>query len=256
MMFSRPNHPLRLRHTGGGSHEQSRVKGAQIESAVESVGERGQVSRCVFAEVERMVAAAQTRLEVTEYGVDPLELGQVLRFALADDGWLMRTTCTAHRTEAGQSIGEHGAARSQMGLGPLADCDHAEARDRREFDAQGVALVTEGDGGDERDLVLRAPADFATAALAAQVGIIDLDLAIENVTRLTIGHRLHQFVVDEPSGRIAHPEVALECERRQSGLGLADQVDRQEPGGQRQFRTLKDGAGNQRGLMADRKSVV
>src|SRR3546814_13971308 len=77
-----------------------------------------------------MVAAAQTRLEVTEYGVDPLELGQVLRFALADDGWLMRTTCTAHRTEAGQSIGEHGAARGQMGLGPLADCDHAEARDR------------------------------------------------------------------------------------------------------------------------------
>ena len=136
MMFSRPNHPLGLRHTGGGSHEQSRVKGAQIESAVESVGERGQVSRCVFAEVERMVAAAQTRLEVTEYGVDPLELGQVLRFALADDGWLMRTTCTAHRTEAGQSIGEHGAARGQMGLGPLADCDHAEARDRREFDAQ------------------------------------------------------------------------------------------------------------------------
>src|SRR3546814_2903516 len=79
MRFSLPNHPLRLRHTGGGSHEQSRVKRAQIESAVESVGERGQVSRCVFAEVERMVAAAQTRLEVTEYGVDPLELGQVLR---------------------------------------------------------------------------------------------------------------------------------------------------------------------------------
>src|SRR3546814_20608589 len=91
MWFSRPNHPRRVRHTGGGSHEQSRVKRAQIESAVESVGERGQVSRCVFAEVERMVAAAQTRLEVTEYGVDPLELGQVLRFALADDGWLMRS---------------------------------------------------------------------------------------------------------------------------------------------------------------------
>src|SRR3546814_18778843 len=115
----------------------------------------------------------------------------VLRFALADDGWLMRTTCTAHRTEAGQSIGEHGAARGQMGLGPLADCDHAEARDRSEFDAQGVALVTEGDGGDERDLVLRAPADFATAALAAQVGIIDLALAIEKdrkSTRLNSSH--------------------------------------------------------------------
>src|SRR3546814_1409962 len=119
----------------------------------------------------------------------------------------MRTTCTAHRTEAGQSIGEHGAARGQMGLGPLADCDHAEARDRSEFDAQGVALVTEGDGGDERDLVLRPPADFATAAPAAQVGITALDLAIENETRLPIGPRPQPVVVDEPSGRIAHPAV-------------------------------------------------
>src|SRR3546814_3911821 len=112
-------------------------------------------------------------LRISDWSSDVCSSDLVLRFALADDGWLMRTTCTAHRTEAGQSIGEHGAARGQMGLGPLADCDHAEARDRSEFDAQGVALVTEGDGGDERDLVLRAPADFATAALAAQVGIID-----------------------------------------------------------------------------------
>ena len=255
MMLSRPNHPLRLRHTGGGSHEQSRVKRAQIESAVESIGERGQVSRSIFAEVERMVTAAQTGLEVTEYGVDPLELGQVLRLALADNGRLMRTTCTAHRAETGQSIGEHSAARGQMCFGPLADCDQVETRDRSEFDAQGVALVTEGDGGDERDLVLRAPADFATAALAAQVGIIDLDLAIEHVTRLTIGHRLHQLVVDEPSGRIAHPEVALECERRQSGLGLADQVDREEPGRQRQFGALHHGAGDQRRLMSTRLAL-
>ena len=67
---------------GDGNHEQSRVKRAQIEPTVESVGERGQVSRCIFAEAERMVAAAQNGLEVTEYGVDPLELGQVLRLAL------------------------------------------------------------------------------------------------------------------------------------------------------------------------------
>src|SRR3546814_15699504 len=105
-----------------------------------------------------------------------------------------------------------------MGFGPLADCDHAESRDRSEFDAQGVALVTEGDGGDERELVLRAPADFATAALAAQVGIIDLDLAIENVTRLTIGHRLHQFVDAETSGRIANPESSEEGGAGKAGV--------------------------------------
>jgi hypothetical protein len=49
----------------------------------------------------------------------------------------MRTTCTAHRAETGQSIGEHSAARGQMCFGPLADCDQVETRDRSEFDAQG-----------------------------------------------------------------------------------------------------------------------
>ena len=40
-MFSRPNHPLGLLHTSGGSHEQSRVKRAQIESAVKWVPPAG-----------------------------------------------------------------------------------------------------------------------------------------------------------------------------------------------------------------------
>jgi len=57
-------------------------------------------------------------------------------------------------------------------------------------------------------------------------------------------------VVDEPGRRVAHPEVTHEGERRQPGLGLADEVDRQEPGGQRQLGALHQGAGDQRGLVA------
>ena len=45
-----------------------------------------------------------------------------------------------------------------------------------------MTLIAEGDGSDERDLVLRAPTDFAPATLTAQGGIIDLDLPIENLT--------------------------------------------------------------------------
>lgn len=69
-----------------------------------------------------------------------------------------------------------------MHLGPLADRGQAETRDRGEFDAQWMTLIAEGDGSDERDLVLRAPTDFAPATLTAQGGIIDLDLPIENLT--------------------------------------------------------------------------
>lgn len=37
-----------LRRAGGGCHEASRMQGAQIESAAESIGERGEISGCIY----------------------------------------------------------------------------------------------------------------------------------------------------------------------------------------------------------------
>jgi hypothetical protein len=54
-----------------------------------------------------------------------------------------------------------------------------------------VAVVAERDGGDERDLVFGAAASLATAELAAEVRVIDLDLARQDVARVALGHRLH-----------------------------------------------------------------
>ena len=251
MTLSRPNHTLGLRRAGGGSHEQSRLEHAWIEAALESIAERGQVSGRMLAEVECMVAATQAGLQIAGQGVDPLERGQVLRFAPADDGRQMRAACS----EAGQPIGEHGATRGQMRPGPPPDRIQAQARDGGEFDAQGASLVTEGDSGNERQLVFRALTDFAPATFTTQAGIIELDLPVEKARRLTFGHRLHQLVVDAPSRRVAHPKVALECERRQPGAGLADQVEREEPDRQRQFGALHHGEGDQRGLMPARLAL-
>ena len=225
------------------------MQGAQIELAVESITERGQVSGSIFSEVECMVAAAQAGLEVAEQGVDPLELRQVLGLSPADDGRLMHAACRAQRSEAGEPIGEHGAARGQMRLGPLADRFQVETADGREFGAQRVALIAERECGNERDLVLRAAADFAAATLTAEVGVVELDLAVEDVACLAFGHRLHQLVVHEPGGRIAHPKVTLERQCRQLGLGLADEVDREEPHGQRQLGALHHSTGDQRSLV-------
>ena len=76
-----------------------------------------------------MVTPAQAGLEIAEHGVDPLELGQVLGLSPADDGRLMHAACRGYRSEAGQPIGEHGAARGQMRLRPLADRVQAETAD-------------------------------------------------------------------------------------------------------------------------------
>lgn len=110
-------------------------------------------------------------------------------------------------------------------------------------------LIGERDGHDERPLVLRAATGLAASALTTEVGIIDLNLAFEDIALLAFGHRLHQLVVNEPRRRIAHPQVPLEGECRQPGLGLADEVDREKPNAQGQFRALHHGARDQRGLM-------
>ncbi len=196
-----------------------------------------------------MVTPAQAGLEVAQHGVDPLESGQVLGLSCADDGRLMHASGRADGGKAGQPVGEHGAARRQAGLGPLPDGLEAEAGDEGEFNAQRMAVIAERDGDDERDLVLRATTDLAAATLTAQVGIIDLYLAFEDITRLALGHRTHQLVVDQPGRGIAHPQVSHQRERRQPGLGLADKVDREKPDAQGQFAALHHGARDQRGLM-------
>lgn len=70
-----------------------------------------------------------------------------------------------------------------------------------------MAVIAERDGGDERDLVLRTTTDFSAATLTAEVGVIDLDLAFENIPLFTFGHRPHQLVVDQPGSGAHSPPV-------------------------------------------------
>jgi len=130
---------------------------AQVEPAAEAVSESGEISGRILSEVKRMVTPAQTGLEVAQYGVDPLKLGQVLRLPSGDDGRLMCASSRGGGGEAGQPVGEHGVARDRAALGPLSDGLEAEARDGGEPDARRMAVIAERDRGDERDLVLQAP---------------------------------------------------------------------------------------------------
>ena len=50
-------------------------------------------------------------------------------------------------------------------------------------------------------------------------------------------------------GWAAFKSLALERQRRQARLCLADQIAGQKPGGQRQLGVFKEAAGSQRGLM-------
>ena len=55
--------------------------------------------------------------------------------------------------------------------------------------------------------------------------------------------------VHQPGGGIADPQVALQGQGREAGLGLADEVDGQEPHPQRELGALEEGSGDQRALV-------
>ena len=54
---------------------------------------------------------------------------------------------------------------------------------------------------------------------------------------------------------ITYTQLAPQRQGRQPALRLADQIDRQKPCGQRQFCALKDGPGDQRGLVGTARAL-
>jgi len=251
MNFSHsPNRVLRVRTALRCSHQQALGQSLEIKPAIESVGEGAKVLGCIFSESEAVVAATEAGFEISQHRVDPLQLGHVLGFAPSHYCAFMGAASLGHRAEAGQAIRINGAASGQAFAGPIGDGFELEARYRAEFDPQRVALISERDSRDEGNLVFRATPDLAANALTTQIRIVNLNFAAERVTSFALSHGLHQFVVYQPSRWVAHTQLAFQGQRGQTCLGLTDEVDRQKPCRQRQFGRLKNGACNQRRLMA------
>lgn len=244
-----PDHPFPDGRATSGVDDQARHQVAQIEAAIESVGESGQVVGGVLAVFERVVSAGQRGLEVTQHSVHPQELRQISRLAVPDDHRLVGASCGGDGGETTQTVADDCAAWGQGRLGPLANGIGGESADQVELQESWPVLVVQRQGGHERDLVLRTSARFTAHALATEVGVVNLNDALESVDALARGHGAVDLVVQQPGGGVAHAELALHRQRRQTRLGLADQVDGQEPRGQRQLGVLEQAAGGQRGLM-------
>lgn len=73
MSFSQANRVLGVGVTASSGDEEPLMQSAEVESTVEAVGERRQVSSGILPEVECMIATGQAGLEVAQDGVDPLE---------------------------------------------------------------------------------------------------------------------------------------------------------------------------------------
>ena len=249
MILSLPDYPLRRGRRPRGFDEQSEDQVHEVESMIESVGERTEIPGGVLAELERVVRPRQGRLQVAHDGVDPLELRQVSGLELAHHEGRVDAARVSDTGKTCQTIrGDDGAGR-QIRLGPLSDGLARERRHWAELEMDRVALLVDGDRRHEGDLVGRSAPSLGAIDFTAEIGVIDLDGTSEAFLIVAVGHRTHDFVMHQPCGRVAHAELAFKRERRQPGLGLADQVDGQKPGGQGQFRAGEQRAGGDRGLM-------
>ena len=220
------------------------------KASVEAEAVTTQVAPGVLVEIKGVEGAAQAGLEIAEQGVDPTELGQIVGMLPAGDDRLVVAARRGHGTETGQAIGEHLTTGSQMLYGPVLDRLTAEAQDRRDLGVDGMTRLVQRDRSHDRNLVLRSPSCLAARSFSAEIGIIELDLSPQNAGLFPFAHGPEDLVVQQPGGVVVDAQMAAELERGNPRFGLTDQVKRQKPSRQRQFRRLHDRAGDDCGLMS------
>ena len=85
-----------------------------------------------------------------------------------------------------------------------------------------------------------APGTFA-GALAADIGVVDLDprpASTKLVTAITLDHGLHQLVLDPPGGVGRDPQPTPQLNVGQAFLALGEQMHGTEPHPHRQLSSL------------------
>ena len=230
--------------------DESRYERSQIEPAVEPVGEGGQVMACVLVVLQRSKCTGQGGLQVAEHCVDPLELRQIAGLESTDDKRQVATSSIGHRREAAQPIADHQGTRLQTGFGPITNGRRGETTDQVELDVHRMSCLVERNCRHERHFVLGAAPWLAAGAFATEVGVVQLDRAVQAMSAVLLGDSAVDLFVQQPRLGVAHTQVALERQRGQAGLGLADQVDGEDPCRQRQLGVLDHTARGQRGLVS------
>ena len=126
-------------------HDETQDQVGQVEATVEPVGERGEVAVGLVGISKGLVGAREHGLDISQDRIDPLELRQITRLALAHDFDPVSAPGIGDRGEARQAVAEYVGADSQAGAGTRGYRLAGEAWHRRELDKARAALVIERD---------------------------------------------------------------------------------------------------------------
>ena len=130
--------------------------------------------------------------------------------------------------QPGPSSDDAGAARYDP-PGDFLDVLLCEPPQAPQLHAVGLAVLGGLDRGEERRLARAAASSLACAALAAEVGIVHLDAAVERLVLVALQHHLPELVVPRPGGVVADVEAPWQLERRDTLLGLRQVEHGAEP---------------------------
>ena len=197
----------------------------------------------------RMVGATQGVSDVAGYRVHLVKLGALDRsFPLPTTIGSCTQPAAATPLKAGQPIGHHPRAGTQVLLCPGGDFCEPEALDHGELCAQRVSVLVRLDGSHERGLARRAAPALASTSLATEIGVIEHNPPAERVRTVALLHDLHELVAHSPCGAVGDAEQAMQFHRRCTSFFMDHEVDALEPPRQGQLSGLEDGAGGNGGL--------
>ena len=168
-----------MRRSDGQCSKQSDQNDRQVEAAVESILELGEVTMGVLGEIERMVGSGERRLQIAQEDIDRAKLLQLhAGRTAAGDGALVSGSRFCDGSEAPQSIGNDINRRAQRFLRPLGNRVFGKFQ-LGQANEQRIAGFSGLHRSDEGHLVLRAPAALAAGQLPTQISVVDLNATVE-----------------------------------------------------------------------------
>jgi hypothetical protein len=243
-------HPFRQRFARCRIEDEPGIGVTQVEPVVEAIGEGTEVGLGVLAVLQRLEGARHHCLEVSQHGLDPLELGQVPMLQRSHHLGLVNAAGLGDCSEAPQSVAGDNNLGLQTGFSPMDNRLECEAPDDAELNVLRLACGVHRHGGNEGSIVFRTSPDLAASVFATQVSVVQLHSATQQSSRLPGGHGVVDFVVHQPGRGVADGHITLEDQGRDAGLRLVDEVEGQKPGRQRQLSLLHQGACRQRPLVS------
>lgn len=242
MSLSQLYESVRHRRREGRGGAQASDHAGQIEAPVEAVCKFCEVARQMLG-ADRPVGAMHSVLDVAQHRIDPDERFAVLPpLRPARNERFVGTARLLDGVKASQAIGANMSASLQVLAAPAADLPAAKPFDAIHAHRQGFAARRIGRySSHERRLAPCAAPALVAAAPSAPVSIVHLNDAIQRAPLLPFQHRLHELVLHEPGAVVADAQLPGHLQGRDSVLRLRQQIDPQQPLGQRQL-----GAGEQR----------